>query len=68
MPSSLYPRGNHSSREGRAILSPLKSLLGALSVGISLIAASAATAQQAPEGNARGPIGPSPYDIQSLLA
>ena len=66
MPSSLYPRRNSSGREGWAILAPLKSLLGALSVGVSLVAASAATAQQAPEGNARGPIGPSPYDIQSL--
>jgi hypothetical protein len=59
-------RRNHESGSRRGKTSPIRSLLGALGTAVSLVAASAATAQQAPEGNARGPIGPSPYDIQSL--
>ena len=66
MLSSQSTRRNHESGSRRGKTSPIRSLLGALGTAVSLVAASAATAQQAPEGNARGPIGPSPYDIQSL--
>ena len=47
------------SRFGRGLLA---ASLGAAAV----IAVSSASAQTAPTGNARGPIGPSPYDVQSL--
>ncbi|MDB9950489.1 hypothetical protein OAD56_03710, partial [Gammaproteobacteria bacterium] len=66
MLSSQSTRRNHESGSRRGKTSPIRSLLGALGTAVSLVAASVATAQQAPEGNARGPIGPSPYDIQSL--